>query len=122
MPEPLLSQYEQAQAVIQVQELITSSGQVAILLRKQDGENLYGTDEGAFAEVCTFQLELNQTPPVDITKSIDAKASVLPELDVRVTDRVRFGDIEYRIQTVAEESLFGIVTHKVIELVILHGS
>jgi hypothetical protein len=116
MPEPLLSQYEQAQAVIQVQELITSSEQVAILLRKQDGENLYGTDEGS------FQLELNQTTPVDITKSIDAKASVLPELDVRVTDRVRFGDIEYRIQTVAEESLFGIVTHKVIELVILHGS
>ena len=122
MSGSILSQYEQTQAVIQVQELITSSGQIAILLQKQDGESLYGTDEGAFAEVSTFQLEINQTPPVDITKAIDAKASVLPELDVRVTDRVRFGDIEYRIQTVAEESLFGIVTHKVIELVMLHVS
>ena len=105
-----------------VRELIVSSGQTAVLLRKQDSENLFGSDEGSFAEISTFQLELNQTPPVDITKSIDAKASLLPELDVRVTDRVRFGDIEYRIQTVILESLFGIVTHKVIELVILHGS
>ena len=122
MSRLLLSQGEQAQAVVQVRDLITSSGQTAVLLRKEDGENLYGTDEGVFAEVCTFPLEMNETPPVDLAKKMDAKASVLPELDVRVTDRVRIGVTEYRVQAVIEESLFGALTHRTLELVELHGS
>ena len=120
MSTPLLSSAEQAQAASQVRELITSSGQTAVLLRKQEGENLYGTDEGQFAEICSFPLELNQTPPADLAKRIDATASVLPELDVRGTDRVHFAGIEYRVQTVVEESLFGVVTHKTLELVKLN--
>lgn len=99
-----------------------SSGQTATLLRKQDGESLYGTDEGSFVEICTFPLEINETPPVDIAKKMDAKASVLPQLDVRVTDRVRFGVTEYRIQALIQESLFGALTHRALELVELHGS
>ena len=120
MSTPLLSSAEQAQAAEQVRELITSSGQTAVLLRKQEGENLYGTDEGQFAEICSFPLELNRTPPVDLAKKIDAMASVLPELDVCATDRVRSAGIEYRIQTVVEESLFGVVTHTTLELVRLN--
>ncbi len=99
--------------------LITSSGQAAVLLRKQAGENLYGTDEGTFAEICTFPLEINEAPPVDLTKKVDAIASVLPEIDVRVCDRVHFGANEYRVQAVTEESLFGTRTHKVLDLVLL---
>jgi len=117
---PLLSSAEQALAAAQVRELIMSSGQTGVLLRKQDVENLYGTDEGQFDEIGSFQMEMNRTPPVDLVKKTDATASVLPELDVRVTDRVRSVGVEYRVQTVVEESLFGVVTHKTLELVRLN--
>jgi len=117
----LLSNVEKAAAAGDVRELITSSDQTATLLRKQAGEILYGSDEGEFAEVCTFMLELSETPPKDLAKQIDALACVLNELDVRVEDRVRYGGCDYRVQTVAPQSLFGVVTHKVLELVRLHG-
>ena len=105
----------------EVRELIVASGQTAALLRKQTGENLYGSDEAAFAEVCTFALEFTATPPADLAKRADALASVLCELDVRVEDRVRFEGCDYRVQTVVPQSLFGALTHKVLELVRLHG-
>lgn len=117
----LLSDVEKAAAAADVRELITSSGQTATLLRKQVGESLYGSDEGEFAEVCSFPFELSETPPKDLAKQIDAVASVLPELDVRVEDRVRFDGRDFRVQTVAPQSLFGVLTHKVLELVVLHG-
>jgi hypothetical protein len=117
----ILTDSEKVAAAAEVRSLITASGQSAALLRKQTGENLYGSDEGTFAEVCTFALELSETPPADLAKRADAVASVLPELDVRMEDRVRFGECYYRVQTVAPQSLFGVVTHKVLELVTLHG-
>ena len=116
-----LSDVEKADAAADVRELITSSSQTATLLRKQAGENLYGSDEGEFVEVCSFALELSETPPKDLAKQADALASVLPELDVRVEDRVRLEGRDFRVQTVAPQSLFGILTHKVLELVELHG-
>ena len=116
-----LSDVEKAAAAADVRELITSSGQTATLLRKQVGESLYGSDEGEFAEVCVFPLELSEPPPVDIAKRAAAAASVLPELDVRVEDRVRFDGRDFRVQTVLPQSLFGVLTHKALELVVLHG-
>jgi hypothetical protein len=118
----LLSDVEKATAAWDVRELVTSSGQTAALLRKQMDGNLYGSDEGEFIEVCTFVLEFVATPPADLAKRVDALACVLPELDVRVEDRVRFEGRDYRVQTVAEQSLFGVMTHKVLELVVLHGN
>lgn len=117
----ILTESEKSAAVSQVRELITSCGQTAVLLRKQAGEKLYGSDEGEFVEVCMFPLELTETPPVDIAKRADALASVLPELDVRVEDRVHLQDRDFRVQTVSPQSLFGVLTHKVLELVRLHG-
>jgi len=117
----LLSDVEKVDAAGDVRELITSSDQTATLLRKQTSESLYGSDEGEFAEVCTMMLEMNLTPPKDLAKQIDALACVLNELDVRVEDRVRYAGCDYRVQTVAPQSLFGVVTHKVLELVVLHG-
>lgn len=117
----LLSDIEKFAAAADVRELITSSGQTASLLRKQAGENLYGSDEGEFTEVCTFALEFTATPPIDIAKRADALACVLPELDVREEDHVRFEGRDFRVQTVSPQSLFGIVTHKALELVVLHG-
>ena len=117
----ILTDSEKAITAEDVRELILASGQSAVLLRKQTGENLYGSDEGEFSEVCTFALELTATPPPDLAKRADALASVLPELDVRVEDRVRFEGCNYRVQTVVPQSLFGALTHKVLELVRLHG-
>ena len=117
----LLSDVERAAAAADVRELIASSGQTAALLRKRVGESLYGSDEGEFSEICSFPLELSETPPKDLAKQVDAVASVLPELDVRVEDRVRFDGRDFRVQTVSPQSLFGVVTHRVLELVVLHG-
>lgn len=118
----ILTDPEKAITAADVRDLITASGQSAVLSREQAGENLYGSDEGAFGEVCGFALEFTATPPPDLAKRADALASVLPELDVRVEDRVRFEDRDYRVQTVVPQSLFGALTHKVLELVLLHGS
>lgn len=118
----LLSEAEKREAALVVRELIVSSGQTGVLLRRQDGESLYGRDEGVFTEVCTFPLELTGTPPVGIADRIDAKASVLPDVGIRVTDRVKIEATEYRVQTVVDQSLFGIVTHRTLELVEMHGS
>lgn len=117
----ILTDSEKSAAASEVRDLIMASGQTATLLRKQTGENLYGSDEGEFAEACVFPLELSETPPADIAKRADAAASVLPELDVRVEDRVRFESRDFRVQTVSPQSLFGVLTHKVLELVSLHG-
>ncbi len=117
----ILTDSEKSIAVSEVRDLIMASGQTATLLRKQTGENLYGSDEGEFAEICTFPLELSETAPKDLAKQADALASVLPELDVRVEDRVHIQGRDFRVQTVAPQSLFGVLTHKVLELVILHG-
>lgn len=117
----ILTDSEKAAAQSEVRDLITSSGQTATLLRKQPGEALYGTDEGEFSEVCKFSIELSVTPPADIASKVDAVASVLPELDVRVCDRVRLADCNYRVQTVTPQSLFSVLTHKALELVRLNG-
>lgn len=117
----ILTDLEKAAATAEVRNLITASGQSATLLRKQMGENLYGSDEGTFVEVCTFALELSETPPADIAQKADALACVLPELDVRVEDRVHINGRDFRVQTIAPQLLFGVLTHKVLELVTLHG-
>ncbi|MHB9037895.1 MAG: hypothetical protein ACYC64_14655 [Armatimonadota bacterium] len=117
-----MSDSEKAAAAGDVRELIESCGQEAVLLRKQSGEQLYGSDDESFVDVCAFKLEFVRTPPEDIANKIDATASVLPELDVRSEDRVSVGSDSFRVQTVVDELLFGVVTHKTLKLVRLHGS
>ena len=102
---------EKSAAASEIRNLILASAQTASLLRKQADENLYGSDESEFAEVCTFPLELSETPTKDLARQADALASVLPELDVRMEDRVHLEGRDFRVQTVAPQSLFGIVTH-----------
>jgi len=86
------------------------------------GENFYGNDSATFEPVGSpFPIEFIATPPEDLSQHIDATACVLPALDVRAEDRLRMEDSEYRVQTVQEERLFGVVTHKVLKLVRHHG-
>ena len=117
----LLSDPERLAAAADVRELIVSSGQAATLLRAQHGERLYGSDDALFAEVSIFKLEFVLTTREDMVNKIDATACVLPELDIQSEDRIRVGTEDYRVQSVVEESLFGVVTHKTLKLVRLHG-
>ncbi len=117
----LLSPNEQAEAGADVRELILASAQTAVLLRATTGEQLYGTDDAPCAPVGEpFSLEFIPTPAEDLAQKIDATACVLPEADVHPEDRVQVGAEIYRVQTVKEERLFGVVTHKVIRLVKHH--
>jgi len=118
----LLRDLEKIRAAEDVKELILASGQEAVLLRAVPGERLYGSDDASFAEVGTFPLEFVETPPEDLNNKIDAVACVLPGQDVQPEDRVQSGGDTFRVQTVEEERLFGVITHKVLKLVRLHGS
>jgi hypothetical protein len=117
----LLTATEGAEAAADVRELILAAGQEAVVLRRVSGEGLYGADDADFTEIGVVPIEIVTTPAEDLAKSIDATASVLPEADVRLEDRVRVGPLEYRVQTVVEERLFGVTTHLALELVRLHG-
>ena len=118
----LLSANEQADAGADVRELILASGQTAVLLRANDGERLYGTDDMPYAPVGEpFSLEIIPTPPEDLAQKIDAMACVLPDANVCAEDRLQVAAEVYRVQTVKEERLFGAVTHKVVKLVRYHA-
>ncbi len=71
-----------------VARLILSSGQTARILRVVPGERLYGTDDAEYTEISVIPLELNETPPEELSGKIDALACVLPDADVRGEDRL----------------------------------
>ena len=117
----LLSASERAQAAADVREQISAAGQLAVVLREQTGERLYGSDDQPYAEVAEIPVELDLAPGKDLRQPIDGTASALPEVDVRANDRLRIEGEEFRVQTVQRHRLFGVVTHQVLELVRLHG-
>ena len=117
----LLSKIEEKQAVSSVEKLILGSKQTASLLQAVSNERLYGSDDAKYNEIETFPLELIATPPEDLGQKIDATACVLPDLDIHKEDHLRVNYEEYKVQTVKEEHLFGVLTHKVIKLVHIHG-
>ncbi len=118
----LLSDREKELVAEDVRDLILASGLEATLWRSVPGERLFGSDDASYSEIETFPMELIETPPEDLANKIDATACVLPELDVRTEDRFQLGDDTFRVQAIEEERCFGVVTHKVIKLVRLHGS
>ena len=116
----LLNDRDKAAAAGGVREMIEASGQTAILLRRVNGENLYGGDDADYLPVepqVAFPIEFIATPPEDLSNNVDATACVLPELDVRAEDRLQVEATQYRVQTAVEQNLFGVVTHTVLKLV-----
>ncbi len=74
-----------------------------------------------YTEISVIPLELNETPPEELSGKIDALACVLPDADVQGEDRLAADWETYRIQSVEEEHFFGTVTHKNLQLVKLNG-
>ena len=116
-----MSEKERADAVADVAQLILSSGQTAMVQRIVPGERLYGSDDESYSDVAEIPLELNEAPPEELSDKIDAVASVLPNADVLGEDRLVSDSGTYRIQSVEDVHFFGVVTHKILQLVILHG-
>jgi len=117
----LLSPAECEAAAADVRSLIVASGQTAELRRAVEAERLYGSDPEATGVIATIPIELDLEPPIDLGHKIDARASVLPDVVVRPENQLVAGGVPYRVQSVCEIHLFGVVTHKVLHLVRLHG-
>ena len=117
----LVSEAERAQAVADVRAIILAAGQEALVSRPAPGERLYGADDALYTDVGAIPVECVPTPPEELSQKIDGTAHVLPEADVLAQDRVQMGDVCYRVQAIREERWFGVVTHKVLSLVLLHG-
>jgi hypothetical protein len=117
----LLNDRERAQAVADVARLILASGQTAVVQRMVPGDRLYGSDDATYSDIGEIQLELDETPPEELTGKIDAIADVLPDADVIGEDRLATNSGTYKIQSVEPAHFFGVITHKILQLVKLHG-
>lgn len=115
------SDAERRQAVADIRTIILDAEQQAVVSRAVPGERLYGADEAEYAVVGTIPVECVPTPAEELTQKIDGTAHALPEADVAAQDRLTLGDTTYRVQAVREERWFGVVTHKVLSLVTIHG-
>jgi hypothetical protein len=117
----LLTDREGTQAVADVARLILASGQAAVVQRMVPGERLYSSDDATYSDLSEIPLELNETPPEELLGKIDAVADVLPDADVLGEDRLVTDSGTYKIQSVEPAHFFGAVTHKILQLVKLHG-
>ncbi|CAM2066722.1 hypothetical protein SCOR_15185 [Sulfidibacter corallicola] len=112
----VLTEVEKASVARDVRDLIEGSGQRATLLRVT-GAKLYGSDDQATEPIGEIPIELVETPSVNLSDNVDATGHVLPEADVRPTDRIRLAGATYRVQTVKPQNLFGVITHQVVTLI-----
>jgi hypothetical protein len=117
----LLTDQERARAVADVAQLILASGQIAKVQRMVPGERLYGSDDATYSDFAEIHLELDETPPEELSGKIDAMADVLPDTDVLGDDRLVTESGIYKIQSIEPAHFFGAVTHKILQLVKLHG-
>jgi hypothetical protein len=81
---------------------------------------LYGSDDQSYQDIGTIPLEIDEDPPIELNGKIDATGSVLPDADVIADDRLKLRSRVYRVQAVHEQYLFGVMTHKFLQLVFLH--
>ena len=116
----LLTERERSAAVADVARLILASGQTAVVQRIVPGERLYGSDDATYSDIGEIPLELDETPPEELSGKIDAIADVLPDADVLGEDRLVTDSGTYKILSIEPAHFFGAVTHKILNLVKLH--
>ena len=127
----ILTDPEKAAAVADVREMILAAGQKGRRLTPpSQGERLYGSDEQEYDDAGEISFEFVPKPVETLKKlGADAVISVPPEQEIEPNDRVLFqgdgtlhlGTNMFRVITVVEERLFGVVTHKSVHLVKHHG-
>lgn len=115
----MLDARDQVAITGQVAALILAAGTQAQHQRADDTERLYGSDPTTLTELGTIPIELNHKPRTDLGQKIDAVASVLSECPVEVKDRLVIDGQVYRIHSIGDERIFGVVSHRVLELVAL---
>ena len=127
----ILTDSEKAAAVADVREMILAAEQKGRRLTPPgQGERLYGSDEQDYDDAAEISYEFVPKPAETLKKlGADAVISVLPDQEIEPNDRVTFegsglthlGTNTFKVITVVEERLFGVVTHKTIHLVKHHG-
>ena len=127
----ILSESEKAAAAADVRRMILAAGQRGRrLVPPSGGERLYGSDGQGFEDAGEVAFEFVPAPSETLSKSgADAAASLLPEQEIAVGDRLRFegggehhlGVDVFKVLAVAEERLFGVLTHKTVLLAKHHG-
>lgn len=114
----MMTQAEKDQAIAEVVAMIRASGVTAVLQRPASQEDrFYEADENEFVDLETFPIDLTLIPPNELNHKIDARASVLPDLDIRPEDHIQMGTSYYRVLSVKPDVLFGALTHQTITLV-----
>ena len=126
----ILTQAEKAAVLADVREMILAAGQKGRrLVPPASGEKLYGSDEPDYTDAGEFAYEFVPTPQETLkAMGADAVISVLPEQEIEAGDRVtsegggaaHLGVTLFKVLTVVEERLFGLVTHKTVQLVKHH--
>ena len=127
----ILTDVEKAAAVADVREMILAAEQKGRRFTPpSQGERLYGADEQDYDDTGEIAFEFVPKPAETLKKlGADAVISVLPEQEIEPNDRVTFegaglthlGTNTFKVITVVEERLFGVVTHKAVHLVKHHG-
>ena len=127
----ILTDAEKAAAVADVREMILAAGQKGRrLVPPASGERLYGSDEQEYDDAGEFAFEFVPKPQETLkAMGADAVISVLPDQPIERNDRATFegagathlGTDTFKVITVVEERLFGVVTHKTVQLVKHHG-
>lgn len=116
----MMTEKEKIEAAGDVARIILAARRTGRIERKTSGSTLYGSDDAQCSDVGVIPLELNEDPPIDLKSTIDATASVLPDTDVLAEDRLVLPAKTYRVQSIHEEYLLDVTTHKVLHLVRLH--
>jgi len=126
----ILTEAEKAAIIADVRAMILAAGQKGHrFVPPASGERLYGSDEPDYTDAGEFAYEFVPTPQETLkAMGADAVISVLPEQEIEAGDRVtsegggaaHLGVTLFKVLTVVEERLFGLVTHKTVQLVKHH--
>ena len=120
--EVVLTPADKRLVVSEMRDLILMSAVDAVHLRElAEQERLFGSDDAEYEEVGTIKVEFVDDPPKELADKFDAIGSVFLTTDIQPGDRIRVGEVVYRVQAVDPVEWFGVDTHKQLSLVKIHG-
>ena len=100
-----------------VRSLVESHGVDAVVKRPRTEVGFSGAEITEFDEVGTMRIEVVPSKPdKPYFDGCDARAHAPSDADIQPDDRLEIGDDTYRVLSVRDQSLFGTLTHKTLEL------